>query len=281
MQWSPIFKPVRAFATRLEEAHLQTPNLQERFALSDDVAECIRREGELDSVDASACGFGELIELLLLKRPAPERLRIRDGSQRGERFRSLLSSDRVFSWSDTLGLYHAPPGRASLATEANDFADHARVALRDAGMVSQAATRLSGALHELLGNVDEHAGSNATCIAGYSLEEDGAWVCVADTGDGVLSGYQSAPLTDKPEDACEALRWAVLKHRSRTGDPGRGTGFRTVVNALRSLDGSLRVRSDDASLELVQQGSDVRSVVREQGNLFGFVVSMHVRWAGP
>ncbi len=233
----------------------------------------------MGTVDATGSCFAELIELLMLRRNSPERVQIRDSSPRGAQFRALLSSECAFRWSDGVGLYHAAPGCASLADEVNDFADRARVALGEAGMVSQASLRLSGALHELLCNIDEHAGSNATCLAGYSVEEGEAWVCVADTGDGVLAGYEGAALGEKPSDSREALRWAVLRHRSRTGEPGRGTGFQTVANALRSLDGSLRVRSDDASLELAQQSSDVSSLVREQGHLRGFVVSMHVRWA--
>lgn len=232
-------------------------------------------------MDASNACFGELIELLMLQRNQPGRLNVKDASSRGSLFRDLLSGAEAFRCVDGLGLYRAPPGRAESADEATDFADNARVALKEAGLQHDAAFRLSGVLHELLGNVDEHAGGGATCLSGYSVQPGDAWLSVADTGAGVLAGYASSELLLKPADAREALGWAVLDHRSSKSEPGRGTGFQTVSNAIRSLDASLRVRSDDASIEIVQQGSDGKALIREQGQLRGFVVSIHLKWARP
>jgi hypothetical protein len=229
-------------------------------------------------VDASGVCFAALIELLMLKRSAPGILRIQDSSVRGGLLRELLNTQDQFRCADGLGLYHASAGSVAGGDHANDFADHARRTLERAGLQSEASLRLSGALFELLGNVDEHAGCNAVCLSGYSVGPGQAWVCVADSGAGVLRGYQDSPLNDKPVDACGALNWAVVQHISRTGERGRGTGFQTVVNALRSLDGALRVRSDEGSIELRQLGSDVSALVREQGKLSGFVVSVHLRW---
>ena len=47
---------------------------------------------------------------------------------------------------------------------------------------------------------------------------------------------------------------------------------------MRSLDGCVRVRSDDASLELEQEADRSRFLLREQGKLRGFVVSVLLRW---
>lgn len=232
-------------------------------------------------MDASSACFGELIELLMLQRNQPSRINVKDASSRGSLFRALLSGSEAFRCVEGLGLYRAPLGRAETAGEATDFADNARVALKEAGLPHDAAFRLSGVLHELLGNVDEHAGGDATCLSGYSVQPGEAWLSVADTGDGVLAGYVSSELLIKPADARQALSWAVVDHLSRKSEPSRGTGFQTVCNAIRSLDASLRVRSDDASIELVQQGADGRALVREQGQLRGFVVSIHIRWARP
>lgn len=254
-------------------------SLQQHFAASDDAAELLSQDGAApQTVDATGACLGELVELLMLKRSAPGTLTIRDRSARGHLFRKLLAGERPFSCVDGLGLYHASPGQAAIADEATDFADEARGALRAAGLVESAAWRLSGALRELLDNVDQHGGNEATCLSGFSVQPGEAWLCVADTGGGVLAGYRSSGLAVLPADAEEALKWAVLEHRSRTGMTERGTGFQTVANALRSLDASMRVRSDDASLELEQQGSAGDALLREQGQLSGFVVTMHLRW---
>lgn len=217
----------------------------------------------------------------MLQRNQPGRIKVKDASLRGALFRQLLCGAAPFCCVDDLGLYRAPPGRAESADEATDFADHAQAALKRAGLQHDAAVRLSGVLHELLGNVDEHAGGAATCLSGYSVQPREAWLSVADAGAGVLAGYATSTLSSKPGDAREALDWAVVSHRSRKSERGRGTGFQTVSNALRSLDASLRVRSDDASIELVQQGADGRALIRQQGELRGFVVSIHLRWARP
>ena len=255
------------------------PSLQELFAAADDVAEMLTEEpDEALDVDAAGAPLGVLIELLLLKRAARTKVAISDASERGQLFRELLKSDQVFRCKAGLGLYNAKSKHVALEGAASDFCAEARGALRTAGVPDVAALRLSGALFELLDNVDEHAGDNATCLAGYAVEGNEATLCVADTGIGVHAGFRSANALPMPKDAGEALRWAVLEHRSRTGRPDRGTGFETVVNAFRSLDASMRVRSDDASLELVQQGSDADALVRKQGHLSGFVVSVQLRW---
>lgn len=254
-------------------------SLQEEFAASDDAAELLSRNSSTPQiVDATSSSLGALIELLMLKRSVNGIFTIRDRSRRGHLLRQLLSGEDAFSCAEGLGMYHAAPGNAATASEATDFSDQARIALRTAGVADSASLRLSGALRELLDNVDEHGGCAATCLAGYFVQPREAWVCVADTGDGVLAGYKQSVTGSTPGSAEEALHWAVIEHRSRTGLPGRGTGFQTVVQALRSIDGSIRVRSDDASIELEQSGSSVDALLRKQGHLPGFVVSMHLRW---
>jgi hypothetical protein len=260
-------------------ARSATSSLQETFSVADDVAEmlCDEPDEPLD-VNASGASLGVLMELLLLKRAARTKVTIADSSARGQLFRELLSGGQVFRCKGGLGLYNAKSKHVDSAGEASDFCGEARAVLKLAGMPDTASLRLSGALHELLSNVDEHAGADATCLAGFEVEDGAASLCVADTGAGVLAGFQSGGAIVVPRSATQALQWAVLEHRSRTGLPGRGTGFQTVVNAFRTLDASMRVRSDDASLELVQQGSDADSLLRKQGQLGGFVVSVQLRW---
>jgi hypothetical protein len=104
------------------------------------------------------------------------------------------------------------------------------------------------------------------------------WLAVADTGQGVVRGYVSSFPDLAGLDAATALGWAVVDHRSRFGGTGRGTGFSTVMRAMLTLDAALRVRSDDASIEIEGASIGADWVVRDQDSLSGFVVSLHVRW---
>ncbi len=254
------------------------PSLQELFATSDDVAERLSDgDGREFVVDATGAPLGALVELLLLRRATPGVMRLRDGSARGHLFRGLLDEPLRFRCQDGLGLFHSAANQHTSSAERVDFCDRALEDFRGAGVPNTAALLLSGAMHELLDNVDEHAGADPACLAGYSVSPGEVSLCVADTGEGVLAGYRRSQLSAYPKDAEDALDWAVLRHRSRTGRSDRGTGFQSVMNAFRSTDASLRVRSDDASLELVQNGFDASTFIRKQGQLVGFVVSVHVR----
>lgn len=253
-------------------------SFQQRFARSDDIAAVLA--GQSDQavrVDASGVGLGALLELLMLKRGAHQAVTVADTSSRGRLLRRLLKSSQPYLSEGARGVLHRRAGHES-ERATNDFADSFRAQLVAAGVVTTAALRLSGALHELLTNVDEHAGDGVAGLGAFEVLEREAWMVVADSGRGVLGGYQVSPLADKPADAEQALKWAVIDHRSRTGEPDRGTGFQTVIQSVRSLDGCVRVRSDGASLELEQQADRSRFLLREQGKLRGFVVSVLLRW---
>jgi anti-sigma regulatory factor (Ser/Thr protein kinase) len=149
---------------------------------------------------------------------------------------------------------------------------------QEAGMPNGASRLLKGAFAELIGNVSEHAGDNANGIAAYGLRSNEMWLAVADTGQGVVRGYLASAPDLAGLDAATALGWAVVEHRSRFRESGRGTGFSTVMRAMLTLDAALRVRSDDASIEIEGASSGANWVIRDQDSLGGFVVSLHVRW---
>jgi hypothetical protein len=260
------------------QEHREAVNFQQRFARSDDIAAVLA--GQTDQsvrVDASGIGLGALLELLMLKRGTHRAVTVADASDRGWLLRRLLKSSQPYLSEGASGVLHRRAGHDSDAAT-NDFADTFRAQLVAAGVVTTAALRLSGALHELLTNVDEHAGDGVDGLGAFEVLGREAWMVVADSGRGVLGGYQASPLADKPADAEQALKWAVIEHRSRTGEPARGTGFQTVIQSVRSLDGCIRVRSDNASLELEQEADQSRFLLREQGKLRGFVVSVLLRW---
>lgn len=260
------------------QKHRESVSFQQRFARSDDIAAVLAAQsGQSLRVDASGIALGALLELLMLKRGTGRAVAVADASSRGRLLRRLLKSSQPSLSEGARGVLHRRAGHGADAAT-NEFADTFRAQLVAAGVVNTAALRLSGALHELLTNVDEHAGDGVDGLGAFEVLGREAWMVVADSGRGVLGGYQASPLGDKPADAEQALKWAVIEHRSRTGDPARGTGFQTVIQSVRSLDGCIRVRSDGASIELEQEADRSRFLLREQGKLRGFVVSVLLRW---
>ena len=240
---------------------------QQRFAQSDDAAQMMTRVREVVRVDASGASLGALVELLMLRRTADRRIAVADSTPRGRLLRRLLASSRLFVSEGSCGAIHRPAGGNAAADAAsNDFAKTFQTQLVAAGVQATAAGRLSAALHELLTNIDEHAGDAVDGLGAFEVMDREAWMVVADSGRGVRAGYAESPLP------------AVIENRSRTGDPHRGLGFKSVIQSVRSLDGCVRVRSDSASLELVQAADRPKFLVREQGHLRGFVVSVLLRW---
>lgn len=253
-------------------------SFQQRFSASDDVAAVLAAPpNQILKVDTTDCTLGALLEILMLRRGADRALKVSDSSLRGRLIRGLLKSSKDSRSEGGVGVLRLHASGCNEA-DANDFAEAFHALLVTASVAKPAARRLSGALHELLNNVHEHAGDDVEGLGAFEVLDREAWMVVADSGRGVLGGYLESPLPRKPVGPEEALKWAVVDHRSRTGDPDRGTGFQTVIQSVRSLDGCIRVRSDAASIELEQQADQSRFLLREQGQLRGFVVSVLLRW---
>lgn len=147
-------------------------------------------------------------------------------------------------------------------------------------MPDKARLLLKGAVVELISNISEHAGSGARGVAGFEMTPKGVAVTVADSGRGIVAGYVDADPDLDGLTADDALIMAVAEHKSRfsKNQSGRGTGFNTVVNVLRSLDATLRVRSGDSSIQSEGDPSDPSWALREQVELRGFVVSLILNW---
>lgn len=176
------------------------------------------------------------------------------------------------------GAFHIRGSGEAIELAGHEFALAVGRYAQEAGMPDGASRLLKGAFAELIGNVSEHAGDNANGIAAYDLRSNEMWLAVADTGQGVVRGYVSSTPDLAGLEAATALGWAVVEHRSRLSETGRGTGFSTVMRAMLTLDAALRVRSDDASIEIEGSSSGANWIVRDQDSLSGFVVSLHVRW---
>jgi anti-sigma regulatory factor (Ser/Thr protein kinase) len=114
------------------------------------------------------------------------------------------------------------------------------------------AEGIAGALTEMAENVPRHSGDashpSARGVVGFHVEPRTMTFAVADAGRGVLASLRSSSRWRNLENAQDALLQAVIHGASRIEDQARGDGFRTVLDALADLGGSLRFRSDDAVL---------------------------------
>ena len=191
-------------------------SFQQRFSASDDVAAVLAaRPNQILKVDTTDCTLGALLEILMLRRGADRALKVSDSSLRGRLIRGLLKSSKDSRSEGGVGVLRLHASGCNEA-DANDFAEAFHALLVTASVAKPAARRLSGALHELLNNVHEHAGDDVEGLGAFEVLDREAWMVVADSGRGVLGGYLESPLPKKPVGPEEALKWAVVDHRSRT-----------------------------------------------------------------
>lgn len=232
-------------------------------------------------VDASSLPIGPLVELLTFRRSSLDEqtaLRIRPDRPGFRSRRNSLSTSSTLDYSidDTVGVLSIRPGYSKDDDlPLQQFLLDIRKRLGAPGVPQASAQALTGAVGELLDNLDEHAGTQWEALAAYDISSNGFWFAVGDSGQGVLATFKSS---QDISSSAQALCAAVIEHRSSTGNHARGLGFRKVLDALRSMDAMLRVRSGDASLESEGQGGSGKWISREQVHLRGFVVSVHVKW---
>lgn len=251
------------------------------FAIADATTlRCQQRAGET-AVGGEALSLGPLVETLMFRRrsTAPGvRLKVTVPNDFGQALRVLPSRPTwYFGQGQRCGVLRVQHGKRSEQDdlESQKFLLACLRAATAAGMPKPAAQALVGAAGELLDNIEQHAGPGKDALAAFDAEDGSLWLSVGDAGQGMLATYaKDADI----ETARDALRVAVVEHRSSTGEPGRGQGFRDLLRALGSLDASLRVRTGDASLECEGPAGSRAWVTREQVHLAGCVVSAHLRW---
>lgn len=252
------------------------------FAASDRTALlCVHKGGQIE-IDASNLELGPLVELLSFRqRSLPPDARLKIGGSGSALHAALKAMPDQSAWafaeSGHVGALRVQPDRPSAedVVTQQKFLLAIRQKLELNGLSLKPAQALTGAAGELIDNIGQHAGENWQALAAYQIDAGSFWLAVGDSGKGVLASYAQMP------DICNAqgaLRAAVIDHRSSTGDPVRGLGFTKMLRALSAMDASLRVRSDDASLEHEGSAGAGAWVFREQVLLSGFVVSAHVRW---
>lgn len=239
--------------------------------------------GKRVDIDSSDLALGPLAEVLILRRSWREAgfdVRL---SGNGDARHAVIS--RASKRSDVVS--EVGPGTGAIRIvgdgEAVGLATHAFVSATgklacEAGMPVEASRLLKGVFGELIDNVSEHAGAGASGLAAYELKSNSISLIVADSGQGVVRGYVASQPELAGLVAMDALEWAVQQHKSRFGAPGRGTGFATVLRAMRVMDAALRVRSEDASIEIEGPADSATWYAKDQPMLQGFVVSLHLTW---
>lgn len=234
-------------------------------------------------VHSSELALGPLAEVLVLRRVWREvgaDVRLVGASDARHAAMSAVARSPVASRlvSGQLGALHIVGQGELLESESYEFVAAAGRIAHEAGMPLEAARTLKGVLGELVDNVSAHAGADAKGIAAFEVQAKAVYVVVADTGQGIVSGFLESQPDRVGLAAADALEWAVQQNRSRFREPGRGLGFRRVLNALRAMDGALRVRSDDASIEIEGPADTATWYLKDQPRLQGFVVSLQLSW---
>jgi len=254
------------------------------FDAVDEICERVERGGDGEvAIDSSTLGLGPLAEILVMRRAW--RVSGRKVSLTGEvdaRRAAIAEVTRSpvakSSHSDSTGACHVIGTGANVETLTNEFVSlTGRLAL-EAGMPETSSRLLKGVFGELIDNIWKHAGVGAKGLAAYSLDARSIFLVVADAGQGVVQGYIEAQPQLAGLTAAQALEWAVRLNKSRFTQAGHGTGFAGLVKAMRVMDAALRVRSDDASIEIEGPADSADWLVRDQPGLQGFVVSLHLKW---
>jgi hypothetical protein len=252
------------------------------FAISDRITLRCSKSSGCTEVDARTLQLGPSIELLAFRRrsiPPGAELKLMGNGTSLSKALKAMPSDTAWAYrtSGSTGALRVQAGRPSDVDDIvqQQFLMDIRKRLEQEGIPRSSAQALTGAAGELIDNIGQHAGTRCEALAAFDITPGNLWLAVGDSGVGALATYRAMP---EVQSARQALEVAVVEHRSSTGDPARGLGFRQVLGALRSMDAALRVRSGDASLEIEGIGGSGNWVSREQQQLCGFVVSAHVRW---
>lgn len=248
--------------------------------ISDQVEAEASPQIDVNSRDLELGPFAELLVLRASWQSLGGNVRIRGrGHARHTLFSDLLPTNRPTSrFGPNVGALRIVGDDASAEEENHSFVGTTGRLAKEAGMPVEASKVLKGVMGELVGNVGDHGGDGAMGFASFELSSNSIYFVVADTGRGIVGGYREARPELSTLTAADALEWAVKLNKSRFTEPGHGLGFARVLKACRSMDAALRVRSDDASIEIEGVADRADWHLRDQSKLSGFVVSLHLRW---
>lgn len=266
-------------SSKLSPVSRSLPTLRDFEALDERLISLEAGNENEIAADSESLALGQLAEVLVLRKSFPKlKLRSRGGNRHRLLQQAMTSTGGVFT--ETMGAYQVDPPGDDAELRSTEFGEHLARAAGAAGLAARPALLLKGAAAELISNIHMHAGDAPRGLAAFEVFDGGVVVAVADAGQGVVQAYVSANPALAGLSADEALERAVVEHRSRLEliERGRGTGFITVANAMRSLGAMLRVRSCDASLEIEGHPDDAEWTLVPQVDLRGFVVSLTLCW---
>ena len=254
----------------------KAPDLQD-YALIEDAA-AAAAAGIRTSLPSNDMSLGPFVETVVLRKSFTSLLMDGRGGDRHQLLSRASKSDAAAAYAPGLGAFFLGEAGVKSSNSSLLYGEALARAVAAEGLSAGASSLLKGATLELLTNIHEHAGGGARGISLFETFAGGVELCVADAGQGVVAGYVSANPQLEGITAERALTKALVEHESRLPG-GRGTGYKTVANAMRSLDATMRVRSGDASLEIEGHPSEAEWLSREQVELRGFVVSITLRWS--
>ncbi|MDP9993818.1 hypothetical protein J2W28_004479 [Variovorax boronicumulans] len=153
-----------------------------------------------------------------------------------------------------------------------------RKSLKSAGVETASAMAISGAFGEMHDNIWEHSGKPQSGLCGYEIYPSRSVAFgVADSGWGLSGAHAEARPSEPQKLASQLMTAAVMNGASRFNEAGRGTGFSTLLRILRKFDASIRVRSDDVSLNLKPNSASAHeATLKSQAQLRGFVVCAQI-----
>ncbi len=245
-----------------------------------DEAAFAARSGDRKSLRPDVLNLGSFFEALILRKSLAGLLVQDRGGARGALLRKASRSRHGSAYGVECGAFLLGEEGLEAQNDTLSFAEAVSRCVEQSGIPDKPRMLLKGAVVELISNIHEHAGQDARGVAGFEMTPKGVSIAIADSGRGIVGGYVDEDPELEGLTADDALVRAVVDHKSRFAklEPGRGTGFSTVVRVLRSLDATLRVRSGDASIQSEGDAADPGWALREQVELRGFVVSLVLSW---
>ncbi len=158
------------------------------------------------------------------------------------------------------------------------FVKRAEVSARSVGFPDSIAAGLAGAIGELADNVVQHSEAPSSGIATFARSPRKFEYAIGDSGIGMLASLQRANEFHSLSDDLEALPLAITAGVSRRGrDKGYGYGYRAVFLPLRAAEGTIRLRSGKAVLEIA--GIEARpdeGICSQRPHQQGVVVSAEI-----
>jgi anti-sigma regulatory factor (Ser/Thr protein kinase) len=121
-------------------------------------------------------------------------------------------------------------------------------------------TPISGALkscfNEVIENVFYHARSPIQALVSVQALDDKAELVIADTGRGIRAALSEVPkYRRRAQDDCSAIKLALQKNVTTTGDDRRGIGLWVVSELVRKNEGRMLVLSNEGGIDIDRDGT--------------------------